>query len=146
MTQIRAPFRLDETSIPEFTPVPMQRNRHDGWTPERQARFLRALSVAGTVDEAARITGISRKSCYQLRAHPAAASFARAWDLAISTGRARIYDYLMERTLNGVTTIRLKLGGAVEIGHNMDGQLVAAHLKAPLPGENRFDAAKRPLR
>ena len=30
-----------------FTPVPMQRRRADGWSAERQRRFITALSVMG---------------------------------------------------------------------------------------------------
>jgi hypothetical protein len=81
---------------------------------------------------------ISRKSAYALRNRPDAKSFAGAWDVAIASGRARMFDYLMDRALNGVTTLRLKLGGAVEISNGLDGHLVAGHLKSPMPGDNRF--------
>ena len=32
-----------------FAPVPQQRHRADGWTPETQARFIRALEAMGSV-------------------------------------------------------------------------------------------------
>jgi hypothetical protein len=95
--------------------------------------FLRALAVTGSVATAAKMVGISRKSAYQLRARAEAESFAAAWDIAIDEGRARVFDAMMERALNGVTTLTLRLGGAIEIGHGPDRQLMAAHLKAPLP-------------
>lgn len=138
MTYTSPPLAPGETVAPFFTPVPMARNRHDGWTAERQRQFIMALSIVGSVDAAAKMVQISRKSAYQLRNREDAGSFARAWDVAIASGRARLFDYMMDRAINGVTTITLKLGGAVEIGHGLDGQLVAAQLKAPLPGENRF--------
>jgi hypothetical protein len=145
MHKERPPARLKlqpgETIAPRFTPVPMVRNRHDGWTRERQEMFIMALSVVGSVDAAARMTKISRKSAYALRNRPGAESFARAWDIAIMSGRARVFDYLMERALNGVTTLRLRLGGAVDISHGMDGDLITRHLKAPLPHEDRFGGA-----
>lgn len=141
MTHQPPPLVYGESPPPDFTAVPMARNRHDGWTVERQREFIRALAVVGSVDAAAKMVGMSRKSAYQLRNRPDAKSFARAWDIALSAGRARLFDYMMDRAINGVTTIRLKLGGAVEIGHGMDGQLVAAQLRAPDPGEDRFGGA-----
>ena len=81
---------------------------------------------------------ISRKSAYALRNRPGARNFVLAWDIAIQSGRARLFDYLMDRAVNGVTTITLKTGGAVEIGNGMDRALVSGFLKSPLPGEDRI--------
>ncbi len=97
-----------------------------------------ALSATGSVEAAAQIVRMSRKSAYQLRAREGAESFAEAWDLAVGVGRARLFSYMMDRALNGVTTIRIKLGGAIDIGHGLDGQLMAAQLKAPMPTPSRF--------
>jgi len=36
---------LDEEDPLAFHPVPSSSTRHDGWTPERQRRFIQALSV-----------------------------------------------------------------------------------------------------
>lgn len=128
----------DSSVLPDFTPVPMQRIRHDGWIPERQRRFVAGLAVTGSVEAAARMVGISRKSAYALRKRPDAQDFATAWDVAISNGRRRMDDYMFDRALNGVTTIQIKMGGAVEIGHGKDRHLVASQLKVPLPGQNTF--------
>jgi hypothetical protein len=122
----------------------MLRNRHDGWTPERQRLFIQALALTGQVEAACKMTGISRKSAYALRARPGAKNFCWAWEVALASGRARLFDYLFDRALNGVTTIKLKLGGDVEISNGPDGRLVAGFLKSPLPGENRFGAAAKP--
>lgn len=138
MPNYRTPLRPDETIAPEFTPAPMLRNRHDGWTAQRQQMFIMALAVVGQVEAAAKMTGISRKSAYQLKTRPGAESFSRAWDVAIASGRARLFDYLMDKALNGTTTIRLKMGGDVEIGHGLDGRLVSGFLKSPVEGEDRF--------
>jgi hypothetical protein len=138
MSSKHTTLRPDEVIAPAFTPVLMLRHRHDGWTEQRQREFIMALSVTGSVEAAAKMIQISRKSAYQLRARPDATSFANAWDTAIASGRSRVFDYLFDRAINGVTTITLKLGGAVEIANGLDRQLVAGHLKAPLPGENRF--------
>ncbi len=132
MAYQKYPLRPDEIVVPTFTPVPMRRNRHDGWTPERQHAFLLALTATGSVSAAARMVGLTRKSAYQLRKRLGAESFADAWDTAISSGRARIFEYMFDRAVNGVTTFRLRLGGAVDISHGLDGQLVAAQLKEPM--------------
>lgn len=123
---------------PAFTPVPMQRRRHDGWTPERQRAFIEVLSVAGQIAEACRAVGMSRKSAYMLAERPGAESFAAAWGAALMSGQQRMLDQLMERAMGGVTTIIVKRGGAVEIGHGPDGRLMAGFLKSPRPGEDRF--------
>jgi hypothetical protein len=137
------PLRPEDITAPDFTPVPMARARHDGWAPERQAAFLRALSLTGTVESAARMVGMSRKSAYQLRARAGAESFDDAWDTALSSGRARMFDAMMERALNGVTTVTLKMGGAIEIAHGPDRHMLTAPLKAVQPVGNRITTVKK---
>ncbi len=123
---------------PAFTPVPMQRRRHDGWTPERQRAFIEVLSVTGQVAEACRAVGMSRKSAYTLADRRGSESFVAAWGAALMSGQQRMLDQLMERAVRGVTTIVVKRGGAVEIGHGPDGRLLAGFLKSPRPNESRF--------
>jgi hypothetical protein len=65
--------------VPAFAPVRL-RARADGWTPVRQAAFLGALAVTGSVGAAARRVGMSRVAAYRLRKRPGAGSFAAAWD------------------------------------------------------------------
>lgn len=134
---------VGEDSAPRFTPVPLQRHRHDGWTPERQKAFIQVLTVTGQVATACRAVGMSRKSAYKLLERPDAASFAQAWQAALTEGRQRMLDQLLARAINGVTTIMVKAGGAVEIGHGPDGRLMAGFLKSPTPGEDRFKNSQR---
>jgi hypothetical protein len=139
MTDSNAPLDRISTadllaSMPDFTPVPMARSRHDGWTPERQLMFIAALAATGTVDSAARSVGMTRMAAYNLRKRDGATSFSAAWDIAIGTGRARVFDYAMDRALNGVTTLRLRLGGVIDISHGPDKQMITTMLKSPLPG------------
>ena len=56
------------------------RIRSDGWTAERQLRFLGALARARSVSEAAASAGKSRESAYRLRDRPEGALFAALWD------------------------------------------------------------------
>jgi len=65
-----------------FTPAPV-RARRDGWTPDRQRRFILHLARGCGVDEAARLVGRSRQTAYALRARARAEGFAGAWDAAI---------------------------------------------------------------
>jgi hypothetical protein len=75
--------------VPPFVPVPL-RARADGWTPERQARFVGLLAETGSVAEAARRVGMGRESAWRLRRRPGAESLAHAWDAiaAIRRGEA----------------------------------------------------------
>lgn len=66
-----------------FTPVPV-RARRDGWTPARQAAFLTALADTRCIVAACREVGLSYQTAYRLRARADAASFAAAWDAALT--------------------------------------------------------------
>ena len=54
--------------------------RRDGWTAERQLRFLDALSRTRSISEAATAAGMSRESAYRLRERRDGALFAALWD------------------------------------------------------------------
>lgn len=59
------------------------RTRHDGWTAERQLRFLEVLARTGSVTRAAGSVGMSRESAYRLRRRSSGALFAMLWDRVI---------------------------------------------------------------
>ncbi len=61
--------------------------RRDGWTPERQLRFLAALARTPSITKAAAYAGMSRESAYRLRARKDGALFAAAWDHALESHR-----------------------------------------------------------
>ncbi|MBC2668916.1 hypothetical protein ACFOON_13780 [Novosphingobium piscinae] len=86
---------------PEFVPVPRTCNRHDGWTAARQAGFIAALVQTGSVRAAAHAVNMAPEGAYQLRRHPRAASFRKAWEAALAAGVQRLEDIAMERALNG---------------------------------------------
>jgi hypothetical protein len=71
-----------------FTPVPV-RYRSDGWTPERQRRYVIALFETGHRGKAARAVGMTEQSAARLRRRPDAVSFARACAAAYSAARRR---------------------------------------------------------
>lgn len=121
---------LDGTIL-AFTPVPHQRRRADGWTPLTQERFIRALEAMGSIGAAAKAVGMSRRAAYKLRDRDGADGFAHAWDRALDLGRGRMFDYAMERALNGITTVRILRGGAVDVTGGPDMALVHAALREP---------------
>ena len=110
----------------DFTPVPMERRRYNGWSALVQRRFIYALSVMGSVGSACRAVGMGRVSAYRLRERDGAESFAAAWDFAVQEGRSRQYDYLLDRALNGVTTVRVLRGGSVSVTGGPDVNLTRA--------------------
>lgn len=88
--------------LPAFAPVPRQYQRRDGWTPERQRRFIEALADTGSVEAAARAVDMSSVGAYHLRRQPGAEEFRAAWETALALGVQRIEDVAMDRALNGV--------------------------------------------
>jgi hypothetical protein len=85
-----------------FTPVPRQRERHDGWSTKKQGEFIEALSLCGIVLRAAKQVGMNAASAYKLREAEGAESFANAWDAALRIGSAQLADIAMDRAINGV--------------------------------------------
>jgi len=82
--------------------VPMPRRRRaDGWSAERQRRFIETLADTGLVAEAAREVGMSVQSCYRLRRSPGAEGFARAWAAAIEQASQALLDLTFERVISG---------------------------------------------
>jgi hypothetical protein len=57
--------------------------RCDGWTAERQLRFLDALSRTRSVTRAAASAGMSRESAYRLCERKEGALFAALWARAV---------------------------------------------------------------
>lgn len=129
MAQRAPPTRLLAGTVLAFTPVEQRRRRADGWTPETQANFIRALAAMGSVGKAARAVGMGRASAYRLRERDAAASFAAAWDHAISMGRSHQFSIAMDRALNGVTIVRVLKGGAIDVSGGPDMTVVHAALR-----------------
>lgn len=83
--------------------VPVRRRpRLDGWTEEKQRRFIEVLADTGQVGLAAKEVGLSRESAYKLRRSPHGAAFARAWDAARQHSGSFLEDVAFERAIEGV--------------------------------------------
>ena len=86
----------------EYRWVPVRRRpRHDGWTDEKQRRFIEASADTGLVSHAAKTVGMSRESANRLRRSPHGAAFARAWDAARCHAGAALEDIAFERAIEG---------------------------------------------
>jgi hypothetical protein len=86
----------------EYRWVPVRRRpRLDGWTEEKQRRFIEALADTGLVGAAAKAVGMSRESAYRLRRSAHGAAFARAWDAARGHAGGLIEDIAFERAIEG---------------------------------------------
>ncbi len=82
--------------------VPVRRRpRYDGWTEEKQRRFIETLADTGLVNVAARAVGMTRESAYRLRRAGHGAAFARAWDAARHHAGGLIEDIAFERAIEG---------------------------------------------
>lgn len=100
----RTPPRRRRRFSLDFTPVPRQRNRHDGWTPQRQRDFIAALARTGSVSHAAAEINMTKEGAYQLRLHPQGESFRKAWEAALDFGVQQLEDIALERAMHGVLT------------------------------------------
>jgi len=82
--------------------VPVRRRpRLDGWTEEKQRRFIETLADTGLVGAAAKAVGMSRESAYRLRRAAHGAAFARAWDAARHHAGGLVEDIAFERAIEG---------------------------------------------
>lgn len=93
---------MQMTSIPNSLPPPFgRRYRNDGWTPERQWRFIAALADTGSPTLASQAVRMSLQGAYALRRHPEGDAFRRAWDLAVRSAMRRVAEVTLERALHG---------------------------------------------
>lgn len=98
----RGPPYLYGFSAEEFDWVPVhRRRRRDGWTVEKQRRFIQTLADTCSVEIAAREVRMSVTSCYRLRRSPEGASFAQAWHAAIQQAALQLEDIAFDRAING---------------------------------------------
>lgn len=75
--------------------------RRDGWTPDRQLRFLGALQHTRSVSDAATAAGMSRESAYRLRNRRDGALFAALWDCILAPAFAATREGHITALSNG---------------------------------------------
>jgi hypothetical protein len=135
------PALLLQGSALEFIPVPHERRRYNGWSVVQQERFILALEAMGSVGPAAKAVGMGRASAYRLRERKGAESFSQAWDRAIEMGRQRMFDYAMDRAINGVTTVRVLRGGSISVACGPDMKLLQSAFRDAEPSVNKATKA-----
>ncbi len=92
--------------------APTLRKRHDGWTVERQHKFLDCLGHTGCVTDASRIAGVSVTSARRLQNH--FPEFAKAWDAALKRAGQGLEAVAYKRAVEGRETIIIRKGKEVE--------------------------------
>lgn len=149
----------DDASPPEpYNPadyrwVPVRRRpRLDGWTEEKQRRFIETLADTGLVNVAAKAVGMTREGAYRLRRAAHGAAFARAWDAARHHAGGLIEDIAFDRAIEGTEQEVLDKSGdviATRLVHdNRLLKYLLSHLKPERYGSARSaDAgAQRPAK
>lgn len=109
---------------------PALRAQHNGWTLERQQRFLDQLALTGSVTAAARAAGMSRQAAYWLRRQRAGRRFAQGWDAAVADAGRQIEDLAMDRLFEGEEEVIERDGVVVAVRRRpCDVRLLLFHLK-----------------
>jgi hypothetical protein len=101
--------------------------RVDGWTYQRQAAFLMALSETGLVSAACQTAEMSVASAYALRREARGRGFALGWQAAHLLARDRLEDVLLEAAITGVATVTERVEGT-SVRRSLNGNLSMAVL------------------
>lgn len=83
----------------EAPPPKPYRVRHDGWTVERQNKFIDVLGRTGCVRDAARMAGISWNSAYKFRERDA--NFDERWQSALRRAKTPLGEVAWKRAVEG---------------------------------------------
>lgn len=133
---------LSETT--EFCESPARAIRHDGWTPERVARFFDSLAVKGNVRLACRKAGMSPEAAYRCKRRDP--QFARGWAAALVLANDNGLDTLADRAIDGIEEDVWHRGELVGTRRRYDSRLLLAHLarleKAAADEAAQADAAR----
>jgi len=106
-----------------------RRQRHDGWTPERQIVFLEALAACGVVMDACKQAGLTSQSAYAFRNRRSGRAFGTAWDaVLVHRARGRLSDELLSRAMNGCIEAIHQNGEITGERHRFDNRLSMAVL------------------
>lgn len=119
----------------EYRWVPVRRrSRYDGWTEEKQRRFIEVLADTGRVALAAKAVGLSRQAAYELKRSAEGAAFSRAWDAARLHAGALLEDIAFDRAIKGrEENIFNEMGEVIATKHVPDNRLLTFLLKNLLP-------------
>lgn len=123
ITPTEADCAFDHAAFHELEPGVPDAERYNGWTADKQKRFLTALSRGHNITQACAIVGMSRQSAYALRDAARGAAFRLGWDAAILRARDVLADELMDRAFNGVRESVTHDDGRIVTRHRHDNLL-----------------------
>lgn len=118
---------------PAPAPTPQPRPRRDGFTPERQERFIELIRGGASGREAARGIGISPTTAYNLYNSPEGAHFKAAWDEAAKVTDVVLEDTAYDRAVNGQEEVVYHQGRRVGVRWRYDNKLLMQLLRARNP-------------
>lgn len=119
--------------------------RHDGWSLDKQAAFLRALSATHSVQEAARSVQMTRQSAYRLRSRLKGQPFDLAWEVAFHHSYDVLAHAALERALNGVERPVFYKGEQVGSYRHFDESLTRTLLRSVTFGGNPVFGRLKPM-
>jgi len=119
--------------------------RHNGWTADKQARFIDALAETGSVTSAALGVFMTPRSAYYLRSRPEAEAFATAWDMALQRAGGKLLSVAFQRALEGNVRRIWKDGMLVLEDQQPSDRLLVWLLNRIGPGAFRGATADAPL-
>lgn len=131
----------DEASAPidydpaEYRWVPVRRRpRSNGWTEEKQRRFIEVLADTGRVALAAKAVGLSRQAAYELKRSGDGSAFSRAWDAARLHAGALLEDIAFDRAIEGrEENVFNECGEVIATKHVPDNRMLTFLLKHLIP-------------
>lgn len=97
--------------------------RSDGWSGEKQRRFLEAVADGATVTDACAVARLSVASVYAFRRRPAGQGFALGWSAANLVARDRVADKLFARVEEGQEATITYADGSTRTRHYYDNGL-----------------------
>jgi hypothetical protein len=108
--------------------LPIGRQRHDGWSPDRQRGFLAAIADGHTVEAAAHNVGMSATAAYSFRRRAPGAPFALGWSAANLLAREKLVATLWSRVHDGQVDTITRADGTTYTRHRFDNRLGSAML------------------
>jgi hypothetical protein len=107
------------------------RERHDGFTAARKKAFLEALAAKGTIADACRIAGVSRRTFYYHRDRWP--DFAAACEAALVRAAGAVETLAWERATIGADEVTIRDGAVVQIRRKPSDAILRLLLMASNP-------------
>ena len=105
--------------------------RHDGFTPKRRRKFIKALRKTGCVRDACRVAGVSDSAAYKARRRDSV--FRAQWATALSRAGGDLELLAWQRAVEGVEEDVIAYGKVIGHRRRHDAHLFRMLLKASNP-------------